>query len=158
MINPPIELREYQTKPDVLLTSEEMTTLKRLVGNKLSIQPGSGGGLYNLTASSYVGNIDLRTTSILIRPKVELDRVLFMLSYGMSPGRDYQGAIPRYPSRTWLSGKSRSSTETGHLGVTRGETDDRDQSYRIPRHVAGISGQRLVFLSPGIRIFRGWQN
>ena len=42
-------------------------------------------GTYELTPSSYVGVVNTGDLSAIIRPKVEIDRVIFMITYAMDP-------------------------------------------------------------------------
>lgn len=78
-------LKEYQTAPGVRLSIEERALLRRLAPS-IDIRPTDGSeGLYDLTPSSFVGAVDLGTVALEIRPKVPLDRLLFLISYALDP-------------------------------------------------------------------------
>lgn len=79
-----LTLYEYETRPAVRLTPEQRDTLRRL--NAVSLAPSLGReGSYDLTPGSLVGAIGLPGLAIEIRPKVEIDRLLFLLSYTLDP-------------------------------------------------------------------------
>jgi 5-methylcytosine-specific restriction enzyme subunit McrC len=78
----PIVVEEYKTKPDVELTDSLVAALNAY-RNYLQLTPGSAPGLYNLTASSWVGAISVGSLDIEIRPKLSIDRLLFLVSYAL---------------------------------------------------------------------------
>jgi 5-methylcytosine-specific restriction enzyme subunit McrC len=80
-----LTLKEYQTAREVRLTSEHRDELARVVPS-MSITPAIGAeGCYDLTPASEVGVIALRDLAIVIRPKLSIERVLFLISYAMAP-------------------------------------------------------------------------
>ncbi len=82
-----LSLREYQTSPPVELTTHELSDLQRLA-RSVTIAPAfDGSGRFTLTPGSEVGALNLGTLSIEIRPKLPIDRLLFLLSYAMERGR-----------------------------------------------------------------------
>jgi 5-methylcytosine-specific restriction enzyme subunit McrC len=81
-----LRLAEYQTASSIPLTIEQRDLLAGL--GAIDIRPTAHvDGAYELTAGSQVGAIHLPDLDIVIRPKVGLDRLLFMLSYAMGLGR-----------------------------------------------------------------------
>jgi 5-methylcytosine-specific restriction enzyme subunit McrC len=82
-----LSLREYQTSPPVDLTAHELSHLQRLA-RSIGVAPSlDGSGRYTLTPGSEVGALNLGTLSVEIRPKLPIDRLLFLLSYAMERGR-----------------------------------------------------------------------
>lgn len=78
-------LTEYQTTTDVALSEMEADWLHRHV-KSLDVRPAWGSpGKYDLTAGSHVGTVSLPHLTILIRPKVPAERVLFLISYALDP-------------------------------------------------------------------------
>ena len=80
-----LTLKEYSTELCVPLSSDECDALRRL-NAQIEISPSIGSpGCYDLTPSSWIGAIELPTLAIQIRPKIQISRVLFLLSYAMDP-------------------------------------------------------------------------
>jgi 5-methylcytosine-specific restriction enzyme subunit McrC len=80
-----ITLKEYSTQERIPLSSAECNTLRRLVP-QIEISPSIGSpDCYDLTPGSWIGAIELPTVAIQIRPKIQISRVLFLLSYAMDP-------------------------------------------------------------------------
>lgn len=81
----PLVLKEYETLAGVRLSAEERSLLRGLAPSiDIRLTDGSEG-LYDLTPSSFVGAINLGSISLEIRPKVPLDRLLFLISYALDP-------------------------------------------------------------------------
>ena len=67
------------------LSREEREGLRQ-VTNTISIVPSEEQQeTYDLTPSSTIGVINLGDLAIEIRPKIAIDRVLFLLSYSLNP-------------------------------------------------------------------------
>lgn len=80
-----LSLREYQTSAAVELDEEERDLIQRLVPS-LTVSPTVGtSGLYDLTPSSWIGVAEFPTFAVEIRPKIPIDRVLFLISYALDP-------------------------------------------------------------------------
>lgn len=78
-----VELREYQTVSGVPLSLEQRDALRR-VAPSVAIVPTTGlEDVYDLTPGSFVGAIHVPGVDIVVRPKLPIDRVLFILSYAM---------------------------------------------------------------------------
>jgi 5-methylcytosine-specific restriction enzyme subunit McrC len=136
-------LEEYRTKP-VELTPDEWRALASI--NKwIAIRPSLlGEGFYELTPDSHVGAMNLESLSIEIRPKIPIDRVLFLIAYSLDSASwretpfDYgeqdslvEAIIPGYVSqvrralsRGVLQGYRR---EEDSLNVVRGQIRFADQ-------------------------------
>ena len=83
MKNRLVLLAEYVTSPAVELTPHDASSLRRAV-TTMSVVPSSDvPGRYDLTPGSEVGVVALDSCCIVIRPKVPIDRVLFLVSYAL---------------------------------------------------------------------------
>jgi 5-methylcytosine-specific restriction enzyme subunit McrC len=80
----PISLEEYR-RERVRLSPDERDALRRLT-DTITIAPlWEEPDTYDLTPGSTIGAINLGDLAIQIRPKISLDRVLFLLSYALDP-------------------------------------------------------------------------
>lgn len=78
-----LTLSEYQKSLPVRLTVEQRDGLGTLVPS-LTITPARGReGFYELTPGSTIGAVRLPDMAIEIRPKIPIDRALFLLSYAL---------------------------------------------------------------------------
>src|SRR6476660_8601014 len=78
-----LTLTEYEPALGVSLSLEERDALRALVPD-LSILPMKGEeDIYEMKAGSHVGAIALPELAVEIRPKLEVSRLLFLLSYAM---------------------------------------------------------------------------
>ncbi len=76
-------LTEYETREAVHLSQIELRTLQRLAP-WMSIAPSAvAESCYDLKPDSHVGTLNLGTATIEIRPKLDVGRVLFLISYSM---------------------------------------------------------------------------
>jgi 5-methylcytosine-specific restriction enzyme subunit McrC len=74
-----VELREYQPIQCQLTKNE----IEQLLGTQLvSLSPLAGEDMYQVKAGSQVGTIMLPSLRLLIRPKVSLENVFFLLGFG----------------------------------------------------------------------------
>ena len=80
-------LTEYQPYKEVPLNAEECWTLLALAPEVLRVKPCLKTGCYDLIPTSWIGAINLGTMSIVIRPKISIERVLFMISYATDPDK-----------------------------------------------------------------------
>jgi len=82
-----IRLTEYITSPEVPLSLEERDALRSLV-RTLTITPSAGtSDHYDLTPSGTVGVLRVNDLQVEIRPRLPVDRVLFLVSYALDPRR-----------------------------------------------------------------------
>lgn len=81
-------LAEYEPSGDIELTTEQRDAL-RLVAPSISVTPAMGKeGVYELTPGSEIGVVSLPDgLELVIRPKVRIENVLFLISYGLGLGR-----------------------------------------------------------------------
>ena len=79
-----IELEEYATCPeDVPLDKYQ---LRALADAHVDVKPSHyAAGAYRLTPSSYIGALNVGELAVVIRPKIPIDRVMFLIAYAMDP-------------------------------------------------------------------------
>jgi 5-methylcytosine-specific restriction enzyme subunit McrC len=81
-----LTLIEYETAPGVALAPEELTALQRVPD--LRIEPSrERPGAYDLTPGSTVGAVRAGDCAVEIRPKIGIERVLFLIAYALDPSR-----------------------------------------------------------------------
>lgn len=79
------------TSADVDLTAQEALDL-RMSPAEIGVAP-LGRGLYRVTPSHFVGSIQLGQLSVIVRPKVDLDRLFFLLGYSRRLDFDATSAV-----------------------------------------------------------------
>jgi 5-methylcytosine-specific restriction enzyme subunit McrC len=98
---PELTLREYQVSPGVYLTPHQRDELRRIAPS-VSISPSPGtADRYDITPGSWIGAIHLGDLGIVIRPKIPIHRVLFMLSYTLDP-KHWQQTGFDFAEEQWL--------------------------------------------------------
>ena len=90
----PIEVHEYKSSEPVSLTTAEVSDLQSASRDKLSIEPF--GDRYVISATSYVGQVSTPTVSVIVRPKLDLQQVMFMISYALNPIRWQHSMRPEF--------------------------------------------------------------
>lgn len=89
----PLRLREYEVRSGVELSQEQIGQLRALT-NSISISPSLvDPAKFDLKAGSQVGAIRLDDLDVIIEPKLNLDRLLFVLSYGLGNVRSIADPI-----------------------------------------------------------------
>lgn len=79
------------TNADVELTAQEALDL-RTSPAEIGVAP-LGHGVYRVTPSHFVGSVQLGRLSVIVRPKVELDRLFFLLGYARTLDFDSTSAV-----------------------------------------------------------------
>ncbi len=78
---PPLILTEFQTTPSVPLSMQQRDGLRRLVPG-LRLEPTAGqDGKYDITPGQHIGVVSLGELVVLIRPKIPMSSVLFLVSH-----------------------------------------------------------------------------
>ena len=86
-----LELREYEDYPvEIPLGAEQLQALKDA---HIDVTP-RGGDAYILRPSSRIGVLALGELAIVVRPKIPIDRVMFMISYVLDIGDWRQDDAP----------------------------------------------------------------
>ena len=80
-----LQLREHEPSRIALpLDDRQLEALRRA---HVAVRPaGVRDGVWELTPSSYIGVVSCGDLAAVIRPKIPIDRVMFLLSYSLSPG------------------------------------------------------------------------
>lgn len=78
-------LREYQTAWGVSLEPWQVEALRRAVPDLAIVPSTLWPSLFDLTPAATIGTVELAGWPVDIRPKVALDRVLFLVSYALDP-------------------------------------------------------------------------
>lgn len=78
-----IDLQEYRTSEPLRLSAGERDELKATVPS-LTVEPASGRtGAYCLTPGATIGALEIGDLSVVIRPKLDISRVLYLASYAL---------------------------------------------------------------------------
>lgn len=78
-----VELQEYRESEPLRLTVAERDTLKRALPS-LTIQAVEGDSdLYILRPEAVIGAFELEDLSVVVRPKLDISRVIYLASYAM---------------------------------------------------------------------------
>ena len=80
-----LKLKEYKPRTGVELSVEERDFLRE---SKIDVTPTQGAqGRYDLTPGSWIGALSTGSLAVEIRPKIPLDRVMFLISYALAPSK-----------------------------------------------------------------------
>ena len=81
-----LELNEHQQYPQsVSLDKDELGALTAS-GAHIQVTPSSEvHGAFILRPSSYIGAVNIGDLAVVIRPKIPIDRVMFLITYSMDP-------------------------------------------------------------------------
>ncbi len=79
-----VKLQEWSEESDVHLSFDQVDALRRVAGSAIEIRPGRRRDLWNLGATSYAGAIRVGDLTVLIRPKIPLENLFYMLSAGQT--------------------------------------------------------------------------
>ena len=79
-----LELEEYKPYPcNVQLDNDQLRALNEA---HIEATPSSDEeGAYRLKPSSYIGAVNIGEFAVVVRPKVAIDRVMFLIAYAMDP-------------------------------------------------------------------------
>ena len=79
-----IQLREHETsRVGVRLNDEQLEALRRA---RVEVRPASANGAeWELRPSSYIGMVSCGGLRVVIRPKILIDRVMFLVGYALNP-------------------------------------------------------------------------
>ena len=79
-----LELREYEERVWPLPLSRDQ--LGALARARVDVSPAPDpDGAYLLKPSSFVGAVNIGDLSVIVRPKIPVDRVMFLMTYAMDP-------------------------------------------------------------------------
>ncbi len=79
-----IELKEYSPHSTDLTLDKHQ--LRALIDAHIEVTPSpEEGRTYSLKPSSYIGAVNVDDLAVVVRPKIPIDRVMFLIAYGMDP-------------------------------------------------------------------------
>jgi 5-methylcytosine-specific restriction enzyme subunit McrC len=79
-----LQLTEYVTETEIELSIKERKALRGVVTISPSVERE---GCFDLKPGSWIGVVQVGSSSVQIRPKVPIDRVLFLISYALDPSK-----------------------------------------------------------------------
>ena len=83
---PTLELREYE--PRSVNIQLDPTQLRVLQDARIDVAPSTNKGwTYELKPSSWIGAANIGDLAIVVRPKIPIDRVMFLIAYALDPRR-----------------------------------------------------------------------
>lgn len=77
-----VHLQEWSEAQDVELSFDQVDALRNVAGRAIGITPGRRRDTWNLKATSYVGAVRVGDLVVMIRPKIPLENLFYMLSAG----------------------------------------------------------------------------
>jgi 5-methylcytosine-specific restriction enzyme subunit McrC len=79
-----LRLIEYQRQQSIALSTTERDLLRAVA--KATVEPTPGtSDQFDVTPGSTIGALNIGSLAVQIRPKIPLDRVLFLISYALDP-------------------------------------------------------------------------
>ena len=79
-----LEFREWAPALSVALSPSQVRTLR--ASFKATVQPSDAGpGLFDVRPGNLIGTVHVNGTSLIVRPKIDINRVLFMIAYSQDP-------------------------------------------------------------------------
>ena len=128
-MTPPLELTEYQER--VWEAPLDHGQLRALAAARISVSPSvDPEGAYLLRPSSYVGAVNIGDRSVIVRPKIPVDRVMFLMTYALDPKHWRDESIELTTDADVLEAValafSRRTQRAIHRGLLRGYRREED--------------------------------
>ena len=125
----PLELTEYQEC--VWDAPLDHGQLQALAAARISVSPSvDRPGAHLLRPSSSVGAVNIGDRSVIVRPKIPVDRVMFLMTYALGPRHWRNEAIDLAPDADVLEAValafSRRTQRAIHRGLLRGYRREED--------------------------------
>ena len=125
----PLELTEYQEC--VWGAPLDHGQLRALAAAHISVSPSvDREGAHLLRPSSWVGAVNIGDRSVIVRPKIPVDRVMFLMTYALDPRHWRNEAIDLTPDSDVLEAValafSRRTQRAIHRGLLRGYRREED--------------------------------
>ena len=125
----PLELTEYQEC--VWDAPLDHGQLQALAAARISVSPSvDRPGAHLLRPSSWVGAVNIGDRSVIVRPKIPVDRVMFLMTYALDPKHWRNEAIDLAPDADVLEAValafSRRTQRAIHRGLLRGYRREED--------------------------------
>ena len=125
----PLELTEYQ---DCVWDAPlDHGQLQALAAARISVSPSvDREGAHLLRPSSWVGAVNIGDRSVIVRPKIPVDRVMFLMTYALDPRHWRNEAIGLAPDTDVLEAValafSRRTQRAIHRGLLRGHRREEE--------------------------------
>ena len=125
----PLELTEYQEC--VWDAPLDHVQLQAVAAAHISVSPSvDREGAHLLRPSSWVGAVNIGDRSVIVRPKIPVDRVMFLMTYALDPKHWRNEAIDLTPDSDVLEAValafSRRTQRAIHRGLLRGYRREED--------------------------------
>jgi 5-methylcytosine-specific restriction enzyme subunit McrC len=147
-----LQLEEWARQESVPLSSEEVRVLRES-GARLRIVATGRSGLYDVETSHFVGTIVGPSLRVLIRPKLPIDRLLFLLSaVAEVPELTGPAVLERAPdlleAMQWLFAEALSTALGRGLVFGYRATSETTQALRGRPDVGAIALRRYGLIPP----------
>ncbi len=87
-----IELEEYSSHSTALPLDKHQ--LRALTDAHIKVTPSpEEGHTYSLKPTSYIGAVNVGDVAVVVRPKIPIDRVMFLIAYSMDPKNWRRGSV-----------------------------------------------------------------
>ena len=125
----PLELTEYQQC--VWDAPLDHGQLQALAAARISVSPSvDREDAHLLRPSSWVGAVNIGDRSVIVRPKIPVDRVMFLMTYALDPRHWRNEAIDLAPDADVLEAVAlafaRRTQQAVHRGLLRGYRREED--------------------------------
>ena len=114
-----LEIREYEERVWALPLSRDQLEALNKAGVDVSPTTDPAGG-YRLRPSSYVGAVNVGDLAVIVRPKIPVDRVMFLMTYAMDPRRWRDESIDLAPDDDVLEAVALAFVHRTQRAVRRG--------------------------------------
>jgi 5-methylcytosine-specific restriction enzyme subunit McrC len=82
-----VELREWELTPNVLLTRAQVHALRTLFKALVQPSPDVHADRFDVRPGNLIGSVGVDGATVTVRPKIDINRVLFMIAYAHDPYR-----------------------------------------------------------------------
>ncbi len=134
-----LTLCEYESRPVYFqLDSRQLAGLKAAHIDVTA--PTVDGAIWDLHPSSYIGTVRLGDLSIVVRPKIPINRVMFLVAYALDP-KDWKNYFNLYPNSDVLESIIPAFVHHTHQAIRRGLL----QGYRTEEEALHTVRGRIRF-------------
>ena len=133
-----IELKEHSCYPEaVRLDRDQLRELtSNAHGGRIDVVPSPDADReYFLKASSYVGAVNIGDLAVIVRPKVPIDRVIFLITYAMDPRNWRRDTFELGQDEDFIEAMALAfayrTRQAIHRGLLRGYRGEEDALYEI---------------------------
>lgn len=133
-----IELEEHRYYPEaVRLDGDQLRELTSNVhSGRIDVIPSSDADRgYFLKASSYIGAVNIGDLAVIVRPKVPIDRVIFLITYAMDPRNWREDSFELDQDEDLIEAMAiafaHRTRQAIHRGLLRGYREEEDALYEV---------------------------